>query len=32
MFARVKQLFDTWFLAELLKGMTLTGATSSRAR
>ena len=25
MFARVKQLFDTWFLAELLKGMSLTG-------
>jgi NADH-quinone oxidoreductase subunit I len=25
MFARVKQFFDTWFLAELLKGMTLTG-------
>ena len=25
MFARVKGLFDTWFLAELLKGMALTG-------
>ena len=25
MLARVKQLFDTWFLAELLKGMAVTG-------
>ena len=25
MLARVKQLFDTWFLTELLKGMSLTG-------
>src|SRR5678810_1022891 len=25
MLARIKQLFDTWFLAELLKGMSLTG-------
>ena len=25
MFARVKEFFDTWLLAELLKGMSLTG-------